>query len=162
MENENQEARELYKKVLLQGIKQIIDLEDMINHTVMVSNIYEDKIKVYSEAEMFNNAMGIALILMNKQVDREKKKILNIIEKSVLDDEMQNLLMEDMPVLLQVKEDIKNKGKIELPDLMEDLLEELDDYYLEEIDEDLLFEILDRILRRILTNLNEENNANEE
>lgn len=162
MENENQEARELYKKVLLQGIKQIIDLEDMINHTVMVSNIYEDKIKVYSEAEMFNNAMGIALILMNKQVDREKKKILNIIEKSVLDDEMQNLLMEDMPVLLQVKEYIKNKGKIELPDLMEDLLEELDDYYLEEIDEDLLFEILDRILRRILTNLNEENNANEE
>ena len=162
MENENQEARELYKKVLLQGIKQIIDLEDMINHTVMVSNIYEDKIKVYSEAEMFNNAMGIALILMNKQVDREKKRILNIIEKSVLDDEMQNLLMEDMPVLLQVKEYIKNKGKIELPDLMEDLLEELDDYYLEEIDEDLLFEILDRILRRILTNLNEENNANEE
>jgi ribosome-associated translation inhibitor RaiA len=161
MKKEKQEAREVYKKVLLQGVKQIISLENMENDTTIIANIYEKEIQVYSDAEMFNNAVNIVLKLMNKQLNREKKKILNIIECSISDEDIQEILVKDMPILLEIKEYLKNNEKIELQNLMEDLLEKFDDFDIEEIDEKLLFDTLNNILSKILINQNEEKEEDE-
>lgn len=150
MENEDQEAMEVFKKNLLKKVRNIIELEDYKVETVTIAAVYQDNIKYNSDEEIFENSINIALTIMDKEIYRQKKKVLNILEKSIMDDDIVKLLSEEIPVLQELNKFLKENIDIRLLDIMPQLLDELDDSYADEIDEKMLFEALNSIYRRML------------